>query len=134
MNLRLLIIFGLVLQLFAVHSTTRCASGADEPVAIAQAEIDCAGCCDQTPSDEPEPTSPCEACPICTEFTTKPNRLAVMQGEASHRPFEEQVAPERWSVIVERDASVMTRTPRRSDTPSPVSSVHALPRLCRWLT
>ena len=138
MNVRLLIIFGIVLQLFAVHTTSRCATHADDPqpIAFELTDSDCSSCCGhQVPDNDPDPQPerPCEACPICTEITSEPNRLAVLQALETVRPFE-QPSIEQWSLINEYDADMRARVAERNVVPPPLNTRDVLPDLCRWLT
>ncbi|MEM1422412.1 MAG: hypothetical protein AAGH64_00255 [Planctomycetota bacterium] len=138
MNVRLLIIFGIVLQLFAVHTTSRCASHPDDaqPIVFELTDSDCSGCCGHQTHDsdpDPQPERPCEACPICTEITSEPNRLAVLQTPETVRP-PEQPTVERWSLINEYDADTLARASERITEPPPMNSRVSPPVLCRWLT
>ncbi|GAB4545637.1 MAG: hypothetical protein Tsb0013_03690 [Phycisphaerales bacterium] len=137
MNTRLLIIFGLVLQLLMVSAPTRCAASQCELApSTASSSSGCGGCCEgPAPSDErqtPEP-SPCEACPLCSEINSEPNGLAVRSLEPAPRPFTKPVAL-RWSILREHDLDIRSREAWRHELPPPDLTRTSPPDLCRWLT
>lgn len=137
MNLRLLIIFGLVIQLFAVGHAAPCSSEVGAGSIADHVTPSCEGCCShKAPANEepsPDPDSPCQACPLCCEVSSEPNRFAVLWAHELPRPFED-LGPEHWSLIEDHDANTRARVARRWNKIASPTGMPRLPELCRWLT
>ncbi len=134
MNVRLLIMFGLLIQLLTGHAPMACAAKCADATMETQPETVQSGCCKATESKQPSKPKDCprEVCPLCLLVGKEPNELAVLPLRDNKELFR---APRllAWSVLIDDMNIRRALLPRRVHDPPPALLRREAIETGRWL-